>query len=152
MSAYSYVEYVTGDFILQCRRFPEYNEVTKNFPWDPAKRPGKLRNIAAIQGPMAKYAGRLSSIAEDLEKNADTRHLMGHAHTTAISRNRQVQYFELRMYDRGKGLSDVERLLVLKWTIEQIQEAKAKISAMSGNAHAVFREIYKDFGFAGAFE
>lgn len=140
---YAEVEFFLGDIVVRCQALPEYATLPDTFPYKPSKRPGRVRQLLELPGPLTAYKEALERAMSELEVFEELRHFLAHGHQELTTRGdswHQLSYNLYREQDRRYVLFEI------KTDLENLEARRMEIAHLAQAALSLMSEIYLQHG------
>lgn len=141
VGAYSQVEFILADFVMNAARLEPYQDIGHPFPMNFSSRTAKVLQIAERDGPLAAEGDVLREVVRRIEDWEQYRHFLTHGWMDV---NHNVGtgdvYFRFRRWvGAKKGLGAIA---ILDLTIEQMEEARLALIDLAEFTLTNFHDIY----------
>ncbi|RYF09738.1 MAG: hypothetical protein EOO77_23105 [Oxalobacteraceae bacterium] len=147
VNSFAQVEYLLGDLILQCQKFPCYDEHTKTLPHGANTRIERVRAILKISGPLDSDADDLAAILDHLGRQQDTRNLLVHGFTTALYTATGAVGLHFQKFHRQPDRQDAR--LVKTFTLSNLLKERDEQGKFAKAAVDRFQAVYDRLGWHG---
>lgn len=145
INSFAQVEFLLADFVVKCRRFAEYEELTRTLPYGVDKRVARVRRICAIQGaPVSPYADDIVPLLDRLRELEELRHFLSHGFCTFhFTPAGDIGSMFRRFVPTKENPLNVSSVTLRP---HQLAEARARWIAFAEEALGTFRRVYDELG------
>lgn len=110
ITQFAHVEFMFADLYFRALQLPEYRSLPAKLPYLVRKRIARVKQLAAMDGPISAYGTELLGVADGLTEFEDLRQFMAHGHMT-VQFDADPPTIAFQVYDQPKDSGPILRIM-----------------------------------------
>ena len=144
VQSFAQVEFLLAALVEEAgRKWPEaYGQFSESMPFAAGKRPGRVRALLAVEGPLKEHAAEIERLMVDFDSFESFRHLIVHGWTDIL---RTPSRLMIRWRRYSPTTADPWSRIEVATTIETLREQGQQAKHFSHAAVLYLRELFMHY-------
>ena len=141
ITQFAHVEFMFADLYFRALRRPEYGSLPAKLPYRVRQRVARVKQLAAMDGPISAYSSELLGVADGLAEFEDLRQYMAHGHMTVRFDTDPPAIF-FQVYDQPKDSGSILR--IMRTNHADLGEQSIQVGRYDNRVVALFHQIFTE--------